>query len=282
MSAHERKTKKERSPTYPAIDLATALDRAQQLWKSERDHWAPIPAIFEAWGYSQKSSGAAQTVAALKRYGLLEDRGTLHSREGRLTEFARAILLDERQDSKERPERLQQAALLPRINREIWDKYDGSLPSDSTLRYHLTVERGFSPAGASDFLRQFHRTLEFARLTGEAATVSPGGEEESPDEAEDASIYHLPPVTAGGPIVARLPSSPLMPANAPPPIQFPVYGGGTVVLQSSVPLTEQAWNQMMDVLKVLKPSIVTSEPFEVQLENEGARVRDSDEAPEEG
>jgi hypothetical protein len=68
-----------------------------------------------------------------------------------------------------------------------------------------------------------------------------------------------------------------MPADAPPPIQFPVYGGGTVVLQSSIPLTEQAWNQMMDVLNVLKPSIVTPEPPYVDVGGVGAAGRDPQE-----
>jgi hypothetical protein len=34
---------------------------------------------------------------------------------------------------------------------------------------------------------------------------------------------------------------------------------------------------MMDVLNVLKPSIVTPEPFQIQLEDVGAAARDSEE-----
>ncbi len=281
MSTEERKAKRERSPSYPAIDLPTALRRAEQLWQREKDHWAPIPAIYDAWGYSPKSSGGAQAVASLKRYGLLEDRGNLQSREGRLTEFARAILLDEREDSPERLKRLQEAALKPGINREIWAKYQGSLPSDATLRYYLTVERGFGAGGAVEFLRQFHRTLEFARMTGESATVSPDEPDSAPDSSHEAAEPpRVSPVASQ--VTTPLPSvSPLMPPTAPAPIQFPVYGGGTVVLQSTVPLTEKAWDQMMEVLKVLKPSIVTPpQSFAVHLEDVAADVTDEAEDDE--
>jgi hypothetical protein len=187
-------------------------------------------------------------VAALKRFGLLEDRGSLTSREARLTDFAQAIILDVREDSTERQKRLQDAALAPSIHREIWDKYEGALPSNSTLRYYLTVERGFTPDGADDFIDEFRHTLEFAHLAGDSDTVSPV----APDSDE----------TPTGPAVAprRFVSTMFAPSpepTAPPPIQFPVHGA-TVMLQSTAPLNDAAWSQMMDVLETLKPAIVAS------------------------
>lgn len=255
MSTDEgRKSKRERSPTYPAIDLALAIRRAGELQAQEGFNWAPIPALLQAWGYSSKSSNGALTVAALKRYGLIEDRGSSEAREGRLTAFARAILLDEREDSPERLKRLQEAALKPKINREIWDKYEGSLPSDVTLKYHLTVERGFSPGGAEDYLRQFRRTIEFARLTGDSAIVSADGGESSGVDEEPAPSRTVPQSRA---VHAPAAGSLNMPATAPAPIQFPVVGA-TIVLQTTAPLTEEGWDQMMAVLGALKPAIVSS------------------------
>ena len=72
-----RKPKKQRSPSYPAIDLQAALARAEQLHAREGRHWAPVVAVLDAWGYNPKSSGGLLAIAALKRYGLLDDRGAL-------------------------------------------------------------------------------------------------------------------------------------------------------------------------------------------------------------
>jgi hypothetical protein len=254
-----RKPKKQRSPNYPALDLDNALSRTRQLWNREGRHYAPVKAMLEAWGYGPKSSGGLITIGALKRFGLLEDKGAMEGREARLTEFAQAIILDEREDSTERMARIQEAALKPAIHREVWDRYDGMLPSDSTLRYYLTVERGFTEDGADDFIKKFKRTLEFAQLTAPGATVSEtnGGTDENSASAKDPRI-------PAAPLATRIP---VTTPGAPPPIQFPVFGA-TVILQTTAPLTESAWDQMMAVLNTLKPAVVV----EPQIPDLGAQT----------
>jgi hypothetical protein len=248
-TAPARKPKKQRSPSYPALDLDTALARAEQLYLREGLNYAPVAAVVEAWGYGPKSSGGLIAVGALKRYGLIEDKGTTSTREVRLTPFAQAIIADNREDSTERLGRLQEAALKPTIFREVWDKYDGKLPSDSTLQYYLTVERGFTPGGASDFIKKFRQTLEFAQLTSLDATVSETSERERSDPF---------PAKPHNPLVPSQPQVGAMTPGAPPPLQFPVAGGATVMLQSSAPLSEAAWDQMMTVLETLKPAMVAA------------------------
>lgn len=250
----ERKTKNQRSPSYPALDLDTALARAEQLYLRENRNYAPVAAVVEAWGYGPKSSGGNVAVGALKRYGLLEDKGSRNTREVRLTDFAQAIILDDREDSTERLARIQEAALKPAIFREVWDKYEGQLPSDSTLRYYLTVEREFTPGGAADFIKKFKQTLEFAQLTAPSAIVSETSERERPEPLPTTAKPF--PARPNNPLVAPQPQVGVVSPGAPPPLQFPVAGGATVMLQSSAPLSEAAWDQMMKVLETLKPAMI--------------------------
>jgi hypothetical protein len=258
-----RKPKKQRSPSYPYIDLQTALSRAEQLWEAEGRHFAPIPAIAQAWGYGPKSSGGLLTLAALLRFGLLEDQGATATREGRVTELARAIILDKREDSQERIQRIREAALTPTIHREIWDKYEGRLPSDATLHYHLTVERGFTPEGADEFIAEFKRTLEFAGLTAASVMVSRDEGDRDQKPAAPSLIITAPPaIPHFPPAPGRVEMTPS--ATAPPAIQFPVQGA-TVVIQSTAPLTDTAWDQMMAVLTTLKPAIVVASSEQAAL-----------------
>src|SRR5262245_42753968 len=94
--------KKERSPNYPAIDLETALARARVLREKEGRNFTPVSAVFKHWGYSSRSSGGLTTLAALKRFGLLDEQGAADSRQVRLSQFAQKILLDDRPGSQER------------------------------------------------------------------------------------------------------------------------------------------------------------------------------------
>jgi hypothetical protein len=250
----EHRKPKHRSPSYPSLDLETAIERTQQLWTHAQRYAVPIGDAMDLWGYSRKSSGGLLTIAALKKYGLAEDEGSGNSRMIRVSDEGRALVLDQ-QDSPQRQEKLQRAALTPSINRELWEKYDASIPPDSTLRFYLINDRAFSENAAKEVSEVFRRSLEFARLTSESVTVSPSGADTQEKPGGPTTLVPpLPPVPPFGSLV--------MPTTAPPPIQFPVYGGGTVMIQSTAPLTEVAWDQMMEVLRTLKPAIIGASQVE--------------------
>lgn len=115
----------------------------------------------------------------------------------------------------------------------------------------------------SELLR-FKRTVEFAGLTEESASLPPRGEDSAETQDPGAVTVEWGSRGTNQPLLPS-PVAPMtsLPATAPPPIQFPVQGGGTVIVQSTVPLTERAWDQMMTVLQTLKSAIVVPEPSEV-------------------
>jgi hypothetical protein len=158
MSEAESK-KKVRSPSFPFIGLREALDRARAFYEAEQRNAARPETAAAHWGYSPKSSGGKQTIAALRAFGLLEGDSLV-----KLSGRALRIVLDERGGSEERERLLQQAALMPPIHARLWERYGAELPSAQTLRLWLILDEGFNENSVDDFLTEYRETLEYARL----------------------------------------------------------------------------------------------------------------------
>lgn len=195
--------KRFRSPPYPAIGLAKAIERAKQLHKSALHHAVNVPVLAEAWNYTVKSGNLWAAAAALLQFGLLTDEGTGAKRKFQLTEPAIRIIRDTDPSSVKRQEAIRRAALLPMIQRELWDRY-GSCEgiSDTVLRNYLTLDRRdegkaeYSENAADEVIRSYKETISFAGLT-KHDTLSPD-----------------PHDTGGAPEIDPSPDTPPPPAKA--------------------------------------------------------------------
>jgi hypothetical protein len=244
-----------RSPNYPSIDLGRAIDKAKSLYNAERQHAMPALQAVRHWGYSSLNSPGGGQLAALARFGLLDDEGTKDERKVRVTDLAVKIL--EHPDEAERQSAVRHAALRPSVHQDMWSEYGANLPSEDNLRWFLTRERGFSENGAKDFLKEYRATVDFARLdtdlgdTVRARTASPGVD---PEPAP--ALNH--PTTPGQPSPAAAPAPPVMgpPFSQMPPISFPLASGTIVSVSGLSDLTEGDWAQFIAVLTALKPSLV--------------------------
>ena len=130
--------------------------------------WADLPLLFKFWSMTPKSSRGLHDVAALIKYGLLEDQGSGAARQVRLTETARLIIGDRRPGSLDRQRLIREAALKPSIHQEMWESLSSDVewPSDDSIHYDLTMKKRFTPSGAKEFMREFKATIEFAGLRG--------------------------------------------------------------------------------------------------------------------
>ena len=178
--------KRVRSPSFPFIGLREALDRARAFYEAEQRNAARPETAAAHWGYSPKSSGGKQTIAALRAFGLLEGDSLV-----KLSGRALRIVLDERGGSEERERLLQQAALMPPIHARLWERYGAELPSAQTLRLWLILDEGFNENSVDDFLTEYRETLEYARL------LQTGPAREEPRAAEPAAAPARPAETAG-------------------------------------------------------------------------------------
>lgn len=228
-----------RSPAYPRIDLGQGIERARQIYKLEGRNKVHISTAFEHWGYKKISGSGSATQAALKYYGLIDIVGSGDDRKVHLTDLALDILMDERENSKERKEAIKKAALTPSINSKLWDEYEGNLPSDKELEFALKREMKFTENGAKEFLSCFRSTLEYAELTPSSHDI------DIKDDTEDKPKEEEVPQQVGQAGIRN--------------ITLPLTSSSEATLYAQFPLTEEEWDQMLKVLEVMKPGLVEKE-----------------------
>jgi hypothetical protein len=247
---------KHRSPSTPAIGLEKALAQAQRLWDVAGKHAAPLESAMKAWGYSPKSSGGLQTIAALKQYGLAEDSGTGWNRQVSLTKLAQELLVyGADKDSQEWESRARIAALQPKVHARLWNKYDGSLPDDSVMLPHLKLDLNFSDEAARDMLKRFRATIAYAKVSDGAGTVSENGEDgegtENGNNGDAEAQIVTPAAIERPPGGSETPKTPEQRT-----VQVTYSPTAWALVQAPFPLSNADWEAMMRVLEGMKPGLV--------------------------
>lgn len=175
-AANDGKKKKKRSPAYPAINLAQAIKRADEFYRSAAKNPISFAATANAWEYAIKSSGALTTVAALKSFGLLDEVEAGSGRTFKISALGLKIVADKRPNSAERDSAIKEAALTPKFHADVWRKYNGVLPPEAELQYRLENDWDFNVNSIPAVIRELKETISFAKLSA-SDTVSPEGEE---------------------------------------------------------------------------------------------------------
>jgi hypothetical protein len=257
--AISHKRKRDRSPSYPGIDLKEAIAKAEVLYREEGKHKAPVNVVLDHWGYQPRSGGGLVALAALKKFGLLEDEGTGDNRMAGLSASGLAIVMDEDADSSERQRLIKESALRPAIHAELWRDAEGKLPSDASLRTTLKMNRGFTESGAAEFIRQFRATIAYAGL--------------SPDDKVEADEGLAPPPPPGGRLTPPPAGTIVQPERKQVQsvaVTIPVPEGAWPVLNAPLPMPEQDWKAMLAYLELMRPAFVkAAEPAAESTEAEG-------------
>ncbi|MDO8838986.1 MAG: hypothetical protein Q7V31_08645 [Parvibaculum sp.] len=183
--------KRFRSPPYPFIPLAKAVERVKQLHPKALHHQVNFAVLADAWGYGIKSSGLIQTAAALIQFGFLTDEGSGQKRKFQLTQDAIRIAQDTDPSSDKRKAAIQRAALAPKIHKELWENYGNSGVSDMVLRNYLIFDRtdsdgaAFSASSADALIEEYKSSISFAEITSAPPVSKDEENEEGEDEASD-------------------------------------------------------------------------------------------------
>lgn len=195
-AADASKRKTGRSPAYPFIPVHKAVGQAKALYDQEGDYPAPLPSAMKAWGYGPKSSGGRQTLATMRYYGLVEVTGEGDGRKVKVSDVARRIILDPREDQTEKRQLIRRVALMPTVHKTLHDHYPTGLPSDGSVRHFLMFEQGFNKEAAQELLTEFKETASYVGLyepqkNVDISTVKDdnnGGENELPTVKEGDRI----------------------------------------------------------------------------------------------
>ena len=244
-----------RSPSYPSTALKEAINLAKIIKDKEGggQHYLSPAVIAGHWGYSPKSSVSILKIAALKKFGLIKDRGSGKTRKIGLTQLANKILfyISNEDTGPDYYKAIADAAMKPSIHKELWDKYNGNLPSDMTLKKYLVIGREgarFSENAVDDFIRNLRGTISFAKLT-KYDTISGHDEDKLPLTSED-NMESVPTCRAHSfDSTSKVFTIPIM-----------LPSGKTGQFQIPHPLTESEWELMTGFLKMYKPSLVVAEP----------------------
>jgi hypothetical protein len=193
-----------RSPPYPTMSLEKAIEKARQLREVAKGYTVPLISASKAWGFSEKSSSTTTVAAALNQYGLVADEGSRDDRRVGLSQLADTIIMDVRPTSVERDAAIREAALSPKVFKELWERFQTAEVDTHTLIYELTLGRKksnrapFSEAAAAELARIYRETIAFARFEG--ATLAATSEPESgagPIAHQDQSDATVPRGPAG-------------------------------------------------------------------------------------
>ncbi len=256
-----------RSPGYPAFSLKDSIERAKVVWQHEKRNPAPPAALAADWGLNVKSSSTLLTVAALKKFGLLEDVDSGKERLLKLSEAALNIILNDQEDSPERIGLLKQCALMPVIHAELWEKYIGDLPSDTNLKRHLIMEKGFNAASVDNFIKQFRDTISFAKLSpSDKITVVKTSDSESNSEEKDTMKFGQqnagprntglgqPKVITAEDVAAKTYAN-ISPMSVLREFTVPL-SVGTIALRLPYPMEEDDFQLFLDTLRLWKKQLV--------------------------
>lgn len=159
-----KKARAGRSPSYPSLTVREAIDKAKALQSSEGDYAAPLSSALKAWGYSHKSSAGRQTLATMKYYGLIDIAGDGDARKIKVSDIARRIILDNREDETDKRQLIRKVALAPAAHKTLFEEYPGGLASDGTVNYFLVHEQGFNPEAANELIAEFKDTSSYIGL----------------------------------------------------------------------------------------------------------------------
>lgn len=253
----QTKARAGRSPSYPNLNLQEAIEKAETIWAREGRNAAPISAIYGHWGFRGATGPALRAVAALIKFGLLEARGRKDSREACLTDLALGIILDDREDNSERDSAIREAALVPEVHRVLWERYEGKLPSNNTLTFHLQKDMRFSPIGADALIKEFRETIAFAKLDS-YANIASVEDELVPDDTKqehdpvDLLSKSSNVVLGSNAMSNKAETTPTM------IVTMPIMGGLKAAIQVPESMSEQQWDHLMSMLNGMKPGLVAA------------------------
>ncbi|NNJ26687.1 hypothetical protein [Alienimonas chondri] len=152
---------RQRSPNYPSVGLPDAIARATRLYEGVGTAGASPESAAKLIGYSKNHGTARMTMSALKKFGLLEERG------GRVVPAKLTVDLANFPPTHPRhAAALRTAALSPTVYRDVYTRYrpHGVLPPDDVLGPELVADSGFLPDKVDGFLADLRGSLVHSGL----------------------------------------------------------------------------------------------------------------------
>ena len=169
-----------RSPNFPGLSLEDAVSFVKIIW--DRNRRAPImrEAAAKDLGYTGLTGRSLKVLGALNQYDLIENMSKGHMR---VTKTAEDILIGYPEDVKK--EAVSKAGRAPSLFWDIYEKFEGTVPSDNAVRSFL-LQKGFTNEGVEKAIKSFLDTNRYVEIYGVSESYGNATEsaaESSPDSS---------------------------------------------------------------------------------------------------
>jgi len=165
--------KRERSPSFPYIDLGTAIEHLEKIYTVAKMNEVRFADTADAWGMTATSGSLMRYVAALGQFDLIDTSGSGDKKRIKVSALGRRILEDNRPGVRENL--CSEAALLPKLVRGLFLGEDNmphwgkDRPSDSIAESSLKFDLGFGNDAARRFLMVYDATIKHVVDTATAS-----------------------------------------------------------------------------------------------------------------
>ena len=184
-------TKLLRSPSYPSMSLANAVDAIAKIEKVYRQSAIDRKEAARLLGYRSLSGPAGKALADLAAYGLLQRAG---KGETRVTERAQAILHPN--SDSERLDALKAAAFAPPLFCDLRERFEGvDMPPPIEGVINQLNRKNFNPSAVRPATRAFLGTVDYLETQG---VNDSHGMESSDDEISPSTDSKEGSATYGG------------------------------------------------------------------------------------
>lgn len=176
---------KARSPRYPVIGLAEAIEKTRLVYAADYQNRIPKRVIAEHMGYGSLNGKSLGVISAVIKYGLLEGRAN----EMRVSDEGLTIVAHE-PGSAERIDAIRAAARRPDLFAELDSRFPDGKASDSAIRSYLLTQRKFLPNAADVAIRAFRETQELINTE----SINFGSTETSDSDGSEKGEKTIPQV----------------------------------------------------------------------------------------
>jgi hypothetical protein len=237
-----------KSPSYPSLDLRTAIAEANKIYRERQLSTMTTDFTIKALGYSPKSGGGIRALAALLSFGLLDAEGRGQARQLKLSKLAESILTNS--DVTRRQQAIREAALSPEIHKRVWNEYEGELPDDEILNSYL-VKQKFNPSTTEKLIEELRDTFEFAKLSG--GIISDRSEVMRSTQTTDFGSSRSGDDKAQ---LQRLPQTNVQYRE----FAFPTLSGGSLVLRVPALFTREDYEALTQWIKLMEKPLIAAPP----------------------
>lgn len=171
-----------RSPAYPSMSLADALEAVRKIEHNYRTSRVDRVSAAKLIGYSSLSGPANKALAALAQYGLVERAG---KGEMRVSPRATAILHPD--SPAERAESLKLAAFEPSLFKDLRDRYPDMVPPEDGVVTYLN-RKGFNQTAIRPAVKAYLQTLQFLQSEGANLSQPPKSQNISTETSDSDTL----------------------------------------------------------------------------------------------